>query len=150
MRCDNLSESKMEKSEKELAVFCSVFQCRDLVRTLSNEFCPWDNCDCAFKGLLRVLQHRHEFGTSFRWTPWVMHSAAWGGWLNIVKWLHEKREEGCTTWTINYAAAHGHLDVVEWLQEYRKEGCRSEAIRWAKMWGNFHIAEWLENHPNKI
>jgi hypothetical protein len=37
--------------------------------------------------------------------------------LNIVKFLHENRTEGCTTNAIGNASYNGHLDVVKWLRE---------------------------------
>lgn len=39
------------------------------------------------------------------------------GYLNIIKWLHENRTEGCTKNAMNYAAMNGHFDIVKWLQE---------------------------------
>ena len=39
--------------------------------------------------------------------------------LEVVKWLHENRTEGCSTYVMNYAAENGHLEVVKWLHENR-------------------------------
>ena len=57
----------------------------------------------------------------------VLHSAmdyaSQNGHLNVVKFLHENRNEGCTTCAMDYASENGHLDVVKFLHENRTEGC---------------------------
>lgn len=44
-----------------------------------------------------------------------MNRAAAHGHLEVVKWLHANRDEGCTTAAMDGAAANGHLNVVQWL-----------------------------------
>ena len=44
-----------------------------------------------------------------------MDYAAKHGHLNIIKWLHENRTEGCTSYAIESAARNGYLDIVKWL-----------------------------------
>ncbi|KAG3144679.1 hypothetical protein PI126_g14057 [Phytophthora idaei] len=41
-----------------------------------------------------------------------MDEAAANGHLRVVQWLHENRDEGCTTVATN-AASNGHLSVVQ-------------------------------------
>ena len=41
--------------------------------------------------------------------------------LDIVKFLHYNRIEGCTTDAMDYAAEYGHLDIVKLLQNNRKD-----------------------------
>ncbi|POM73528.1 Hypothetical protein PHPALM_9616 [Phytophthora palmivora] len=55
-----------------------------------------------------------------------MDSAAENGHLVVVKWLHENRNEDCTTSTLNYAARNGRLQVVLWLQHHRTEDFHRE------------------------
>ncbi len=43
-----------------------------------------------------------------------MDFAAHNGHLEVLTWLHENRNEGCTTNAMNWAAEHGHLEVVKW------------------------------------
>ncbi len=37
------------------------------------------------------------------------------GYLDVVKWLHENRTEGCTTFAVVHAVVYGHLETVKWL-----------------------------------
>ena len=39
-----------------------------------------------------------------------MNHAAGNGHLNVVKYLHKHRSEGCTTLAMDYAAGYGHLN----------------------------------------
>lgn len=52
-----------------------------------------------------------------------MDGAALDGHLDVVRWLHPNRTEGCTANAMNWAAANGHSDVVKWLRENRAELC---------------------------
>ncbi|CAM9826875.1 unnamed protein product [Laminaria digitata] len=64
-----------------------------------------------------------------------MNGAAYNGHLEVVKWLHENRTEGCTTSAMDVSAMHGHLEVVQWLAANRPEGCTTKAMDWAAMEG---------------
>ncbi len=46
-----------------------------------------------------------------------MDMASQNGHLDIVKFLHENRSEGCTTWAMDYASRFGYLEVVKFLHE---------------------------------
>jgi ankyrin repeat protein len=50
-----------------------------------------------------------------------MDFAAGNGHLNVVKWLHKNRKEGCTTTAMDLAMLNEHIDIVMWLNENRKE-----------------------------
>ena len=39
------------------------------------------------------------------------------GHIEIVKWLHENRKEGCTTRAMYWAERMGHLEIVKWLKD---------------------------------
>lgn len=39
--------------------------------------------------------------------------------MNVAKYLHEHRTEGCSDWAMHTAAAMGYKDIVDWLH---KEG----------------------------
>jgi ankyrin repeat protein len=45
-----------------------------------------------------------------------MNWAARNGHLEVVKFLHENRSEGCTEKAMDWAAKNGHLEVVEYLK----------------------------------
>ncbi|KAJ3109043.1 hypothetical protein HDU97_009161 [Phlyctochytrium planicorne] len=44
-----------------------------------------------------------------------MHFAPGNGHLDVVKFLHENRDEGCTQSAIRLAAQNGHFDVIKFL-----------------------------------
>jgi hypothetical protein len=80
---------------------------------------------------------------------WPRHAMDWAaetGHLDIVKWLHINRTEGCTFKAIVNAANNGHLDVVQWLHENRVEGRGSNALlalSRAEWRLHHHIVEYL-------
>ena len=39
------------------------------------------------------------------------------GYLEIVKWLHLNRTEGCTKAAMDWAEKKGHTEIVEWLHQ---------------------------------
>jgi hypothetical protein len=45
-----------------------------------------------------------------------MDYAASNGYLEVVKWLHENRKEGCTAKAFEDATKNGHLEVVAFLE----------------------------------
>jgi hypothetical protein len=49
-----------------------------------------------------------------------MNFASEKGHLHIVEWLHENRNEGCTTKAMDKAALNGHYDIIVFLY-YIKE-----------------------------
>ncbi|KAI8926211.1 hypothetical protein BC831DRAFT_457447, partial [Entophlyctis helioformis] len=49
------------------------------------------------------------------------HAAHWGN-LDMLKFLHTHRTEGCTTLAIKNAALARHVHVVWWLIDNRSEG----------------------------
>jgi hypothetical protein len=47
-------------------------------------------------------------------TPNILKDyAAENGHLDVVKWLHAHRSEGCTTDAMDKAAANNHLEMVQ-------------------------------------
>ncbi|KAE9073979.1 hypothetical protein PF007_g25590, partial [Phytophthora fragariae] len=77
-----------------------------------------------------------------------MDRAAKNGHLEVVKWLHQNRAEGCTSHAMDSAAGHGHLDVVKWLHLNRTEGCTSDAMDSAASGGHLDVVKWL--HRNRM
>jgi hypothetical protein len=65
-----------------------------------------------------------------------MDGAAGQGHLDVVKWLHENRKEGCTGNAMNAAAGGDHFEVVKWLFLNRKEGDIENALCKARRQNN--------------
>ena len=83
-----------------------------------------------------------------------MDYAAQFGHLDVVKWLHENRTEGCTTDAMDLAAKNGHLETVKWLAKNRREGSETacmldhafkitKAMNWAIIKGRLDIVKVL-------
>jgi hypothetical protein len=68
------------------------------------------------------------------------------GHLEVVKWLHANRSEGCSYYALNQAASHGHLEVVKWLHANRTEEHSSQAMCEAAAHGHLHVVKWLYAH----
>lgn len=80
-----------------------------------------------------------------------MDLAAENGRLDIVKWLHEHRIEGCTTKAMDNAAGNGHLEVVKWLHGYRTEGCSAWAFSYAIRGDHRNTIEFLyDNYKHLV
>jgi len=52
-----------------------------------------------------------------------MDFAASNGHLDVVKWLHANRHEGCTQCAIKDAYRNGHFEIVQWLINNRCRDC---------------------------
>ena len=96
-------------------------------------------------GCLKYVVYYHQYNLG-RWKR-VMDNAAYYGHLDIVKFLHENRSEGCTVWAMNGAAENGHLEMVKFLHEKRTEGCTTYAMIWAAHNGHLNIIKFL--HENR-
>ena len=76
------------------------------------------------------------------WTEWTSYKAAYGGHLDVLKWLCQN---GCSYYesTCTNAAAGGHLEVLKWLRE---DGCpwdKDECEYRANFTGHVHVVEWI-------
>lgn len=49
-----------------------------------------------------------------------MDEAAKNGHLDVVIWLHENRQEGCTGGAMDMAGRHGHLEVTVAVRARRR------------------------------
>ena len=66
--------------------------------------------------------------------------------LNILKWLHRNRIEGCTKDVMDWAANDGHIETVRWLHQNRTEGCTKRAMNWTKYEGHTEIVKYLKEN----
>jgi hypothetical protein len=98
----------------------------------------------AANGELSLLM---SLPASFSGSKSAMADAARNGHLEVVKWLHDNRSEGCTTRAMDDAAYNGHLDVIKWLHCNRTEGCSKDAMDWAARYGHLDVVKWL--HANR-
>ncbi|CAK4308505.1 unnamed protein product [Aphanomyces euteiches] len=72
-----------------------------------------------------------------------MDIAAKHGHLDVVVFLHENRQEGCTEKAIEGAAEAGHLQVVQYLHAHRFEATTHRAMDYAARNGHFDAAAQL-------
>jgi hypothetical protein len=101
----------------------------------------------ARNGDLNSIINAHN--NNYEFTTDVMNYAVINGHLDIVKWLHFNRNEGCTIDAIGYAASNGDLHVVKWLHTHRNEGCTTDAMNNAAYNGHLHVVKWLHTHRNE-
>ena len=98
---------------------------------------------------LTAIRLKNDYAIKKLYKPYT-HTWNWAaghGHLDVVKFLHENRTEGCTTWAMNSAAEDGHLEIVKFLHENRTEGCTENATDFAEMNGHLEIVKWL--HENR-
>ncbi|KAJ3103152.1 hypothetical protein HDU97_010360 [Phlyctochytrium planicorne] len=110
--------------------------------------------DAVTAGNLTAIMEAHhqtlmEDEHAFTWGKNIMNTAAEFGHLDIVKFLHRFRTDGCSTEAMDLAAAGGHLDVVEFLHDNRQEGCTVKAMDMAAQGGHFEIVQFLHKHRTK-
>ncbi|CAK4660384.1 unnamed protein product [Aphanomyces euteiches] len=79
-------------------------------------------------------------------TDFAMDFAAQSGHFSVVKFLHDHRREGCTTYAMDMAAANGHFEIVNFLHTHRTEGCTTYAIDYAAANGHLQVVEFLLHH----
>ncbi|CAI5728026.1 unnamed protein product [Peronospora farinosa] len=96
----------------------------------------------ASLGDLQFIMWLHHQG--YRFTTHAMDDAAAGGYLAVVRWMHENAERvQCTVAAMDRAAANGHLDIVEFLHQNRKEGCTTAAMDNAARNGHCSVVRYL-------
>jgi hypothetical protein len=63
-------------------------------------------------------------------TPDAMDKAATNGHLDVVKFLHENRKEGCFNTTLLHTIQNGHNALAAWLYENCADCRTPRAINW--------------------
>ncbi|CAK4300653.1 unnamed protein product [Aphanomyces euteiches] len=78
-------------------------------------------------------------------TKKAMDGAAGNGHLDVVRFLHEHRQEGCSGDALVNAAKHGHLDVVHFLVDHRRECVEKieESLAQAAQEGQLQVVKFL-------
>ncbi|EGG18626.1 hypothetical protein DFA_04121 [Cavenderia fasciculata] len=109
--------------------------------------CTLKGLECAIKNArLDVIQYFHKkySKSNVLWNRDVLNMASEYGHLDIVKFLHENRTEGCTTKAMDEAACNGHIEIVKFLHFNRTEGCTTDAMDFATMNGQtVEMIKWL-------
>lgn len=97
--------------------------------------------EATYNNDIPMLELFLQYNT-IRWSADAMDFAARLGQLNVIKFLHENRTEGCTTDAMDFAAMRGRLDIVKFLNENRAEGYVYAMDR-AATYGHFDIVKYL-------
>jgi ankyrin repeat protein len=99
-----------------------------------------------FTGYIEVIKWLHENRIEGCIAN-AMDFAAGGGYLDVVKYIHENRPtQKCTKEAMDWAAKNGHLEVIKWLHENRHEGCTTRAMVWANKNGHVEVVKYLKEH----
>ncbi|EGG18318.1 hypothetical protein DFA_03812 [Cavenderia fasciculata] len=100
------------------------------------------------KGRLDILSLLHDYypNNSGVWTRSDMNLAAKLGHFEIVKFLHEHRQEGCTVKALDNHLKRGFMDIVLFLHQHRTEGGTYKAMSDAAQYGHFEILKFLYNN----
>lgn len=85
----------------------------------------------------------YKYSDYLKYDEHTMDIAAANGHLNVLKWLHKNRKDGCSKKAMLYAVDNDHFHVVRWLHQNRTEGCTRYAIDSAAMNGNLEMVKWL-------
>ncbi|KAG9401652.1 hypothetical protein AC1031_009507 [Aphanomyces cochlioides] len=104
-----------------------------------------------FDGHLNIVKYIHaQPDTESLFSIDDMAFASAMGSLEIVKFLHENRQEGCTTEAMDAACTNGHVDIVKFLMEHREERCSSEALSQAIYGGHLNVVKFLLENIHDI
>ncbi|RKO94798.1 hypothetical protein BDK51DRAFT_28394 [Blyttiomyces helicus] len=91
-------------------------------------------------GSLPVVELLHEMAIPGMFSTSAMNAAAGSGYIEVVRFLHESRSEGCTTFGMDDASkswvckaefekeAEKAKEVVFFLLRHRKEGCTASGM----------------------
>ncbi|KAJ3110586.1 hypothetical protein HDU96_006462 [Phlyctochytrium bullatum] len=93
---------------------------------------------------LEILKFLHEHRDE-GCTVAAMDQAAANGILEVVEFLHHSRTEGCTQLAMDRAAGNGFLSVVKFLDLHRTEGCTSQAMDLAAQGNHLAVLRYLHD-----
>ncbi|EGG24296.1 hypothetical protein DFA_06446 [Cavenderia fasciculata] len=126
-----------------------------LVEIRSEQITPECINYAAGHGLLDTIKYYHQKDKEIHhngFTATAMDRAASGGHLEMVKWLHFNRSEGCTKQALDNAVSirgGKGLDVARFLQANRTEGCSKSAYVYTIESGSLESLHFLhEYYPN--
>ncbi|CAM9344070.1 unnamed protein product [Choristocarpus tenellus] len=129
-------ESAAEEGHLEVVIWL------DMTRLCTSSLVSIDGP--ARKGLMDVIEWLHQNGAKA--SESAVDWAAAGGFVNVVKFLLDNREEGCSDKALKSAAANGHLECVKLLHERCPDkGCTLTARAMAEENGHLDIISFLED-----
>uniref|UniRef100_K3W5I9 Ankyrin repeat-containing domain n=1 Tax=Globisporangium ultimum (strain ATCC 200006 / CBS 805.95 / DAOM BR144) TaxID=431595 RepID=K3W5I9_GLOUD len=79
----------------------------------------------------------------------AMEYATENGHLDVMRWLHSHRNEGCTRDAIDNVAENGHFHVAKWFYEHHNKGCFTRTMDDAAWRGRLDVAKWLHKYRSK-
>ncbi|EGG22236.1 hypothetical protein DFA_04354 [Cavenderia fasciculata] len=97
-------------------------------------------------GSVDIVKYLHENRTE-GCTSYAMDDAAGGGHLNVVKFLHFHRTEGCSEFAMDGAAQNGHLEIF--LHQHRTEGCTIDTIEFVSQNGHIDVLKFLQENRSE-
>lgn len=149
---DHLTISNTGNLAKAFDVLCARGAFEDITRIQaisSGGRCSTAAMDMAAgNGRLDLVRWLHE-NRNEGCTARAMDGAAESGFLDVAKWLHNFRHEGCTVHAMDSAAENGHLETIQWLHHNRSEGCTTKAMDSAAANGHLDILKWLHQHRDE-
>ncbi|AGO85213.1 Ankyrin repeat domain containing protein [Pandoravirus salinus] len=77
----------------------------------------------AYRGRVDILWLMQDGGFNDGFDRNTMATAAGGGNLDVVRFLHENRDDPPSSQTLARAAASGNVELVTFLCEHRNDGC---------------------------
>ncbi|EFA81406.1 hypothetical protein PPL_05391 [Heterostelium album PN500] len=95
---------------------------------------------------LNITKYLH-FNRSEGCTTKAMENGSRYGSLEIIRFLHENRTEGCSEYGMNVAAFNGFLDILKYKHYNKIGGCSKPAMDNATGFGHFEIIQFL--HYNR-
>ncbi|EGG18674.1 hypothetical protein DFA_04170 [Cavenderia fasciculata] len=78
-------------------------------------------CIASKNGQLHIVQYLHNYLPRKQSSTSMIDLSSTHGHLNVLKFLHENRSEGCSMSAINGAAMNGHIEVVKFLYFNRED-----------------------------
>ncbi|CAI5722746.1 unnamed protein product [Peronospora farinosa] len=79
----------------------------------------------------------------------AFQSAASNGDLPMLQWLHQHFRQKCHWYVMDDAARGGQLHVLKWLHEQGYDGCTTNAMNKAAENGRLDIVQWLHENRNE-
>jgi hypothetical protein len=144
-----------------------------VVPVVRGEYCETVCPMAALGGQIAILRRASSLRSWYPWDERTCVYAAWGGHLQVLRWVHAQRHCGWDARTCAAAAQQGQLEILRWAREqrcpwnvwtpaYAAYGGHLEVLQWAiehgapwdgwvyvlakKGAGGERIAQWARAH----